>query len=159
MRHNKKFNHLGRTASHRGSMLSNMASSLILPTLTGSAMTYSGSFSTAGVSAAESGEVKLALTEGKNIIKVSKDGADSYQVITVKKAAAIITNETNPGEAILPGNTVKMTIFLADINEFAVVNKVMTEVMSEPYPARSCFAVAALPKAARVEIEAVVTRP
>ena len=57
------------------------------------------------------------------------------------------------------GNTVKMTIFLADINEFAVVNKVMTEVMSEPYPARSCFAVAALPKAARVEIEAVVTRP
>ena len=55
------------------------------------------------------------------------------------------------------GNTVKMTIFLADINEFAVVNKVMTEVMSEPYPARSCFAVAALPKAARVEIEAVVS--
>ena len=30
MRHNKKFNHLGRTANHRGSMLSNMASSLIL---------------------------------------------------------------------------------------------------------------------------------
>ena len=30
MRHNKKFNHLGRTASHRASMLSNMASSLIL---------------------------------------------------------------------------------------------------------------------------------
>ena len=30
MRHNKKFNHLGRTASHRGSMLSNMASGLIL---------------------------------------------------------------------------------------------------------------------------------
>ena len=30
MRHNKKFNHLGRTASHRAAMLSNMASSLIL---------------------------------------------------------------------------------------------------------------------------------
>ena len=30
MRHGKKFNHLGRTASHRGAMLSNMASSLIL---------------------------------------------------------------------------------------------------------------------------------
>ena len=83
---------------------------LLRPTLTGSAMTYSGSFSTAGVSAAESGEVKLVLTEGKNIIKVSKDGADSYQVITVKKAAAIITNETNPGEAILPGNTVKIQL-------------------------------------------------
>ncbi|MCI6490805.1 MAG: 50S ribosomal protein L17, partial [Prevotella sp.] len=30
MRHNKKFNHLGRTASHRASMLSNMATSLIM---------------------------------------------------------------------------------------------------------------------------------
>lgn len=30
MRHNKKFNHLGRTASHRGAMLSNMAVSLIM---------------------------------------------------------------------------------------------------------------------------------
>ncbi len=30
MRHNKKFNHLGRTASHRNAMLANMASSLIL---------------------------------------------------------------------------------------------------------------------------------
>ena len=30
MRHGKKFNHLGRTASHRGALLSNMASSLIL---------------------------------------------------------------------------------------------------------------------------------
>ncbi len=56
-------------------------------------------------------------------------------------------------------NAVKLTIFLADINEFSVVNTVMTEVMAAPYPARSCFAVAALPKNARVEIEAVVTMP
>lgn len=56
-------------------------------------------------------------------------------------------------------NAVKVTIFLADIGEFSVVNKVMTEVMAAPYPARSCFAVAALPKSARVEIEAVVTMP
>ena len=56
-------------------------------------------------------------------------------------------------------NAVKITIFLAVINEFAVVNKVMTEVMAAPFPARSCFAVAALPKGGRVEIEAVVTMP
>lgn len=56
-------------------------------------------------------------------------------------------------------NAVKITIFLADINEFAVVNKVMIEVMAAPFPARSCFAVAALPKGGRVEIEAVVTMP
>ena len=56
-------------------------------------------------------------------------------------------------------NAVKIPLFLADINEFAVVNKVMTEVMAAPFPARSCFAVAALPKGGRVEIEAVVTMP
>lgn len=56
-------------------------------------------------------------------------------------------------------NAVKITIFLADINEFAVVNQAMIDAVEAPYPARSCFAVAALPKGARVEIEAVVEIP
>ena len=56
-------------------------------------------------------------------------------------------------------NAVKITIFLTDINDFAVVNTVMTEVVPTPYPARSCFAVAALPKAAKLEIEAIAEIP
>lgn len=52
---------------------------------------------------------------------------------------------------------VKITIFLADINDFAVVNRVMEEALPAPYPARSCFAVAALPKNGLVEIEAIVS--
>ena len=51
---------------------------------------------------------------------------------------------------------VKMTIVLKDINDFAVVNDAMLRHVPEPFPARSCFAVAALPKGALVEIEAVV---
>ncbi len=54
---------------------------------------------------------------------------------------------------------VKMTIFLQDINDFGVVNAAMLKHVPEPFPARSCFAVAALPKGALVEIEAVVELP
>lgn len=53
-------------------------------------------------------------------------------------------------------NAVKVTIFLVDIKDFAVVNQAMLDLVPAPFPARSCFAVAALPKGARVEIEAVV---
>ncbi len=56
-------------------------------------------------------------------------------------------------------HAVKMTIFLQDINDFGVVNSAMLKHVPEPFPARSCFAVAALPKGALVEIEAVVELP
>jgi len=50
---------------------------------------------------------------------------------------------------------VKATVFLADINDFAVVNEIYASFFSADYPARAAFAVAALPKGARVEIEAI----
>ena len=56
-------------------------------------------------------------------------------------------------------NAVKISIFLADINDFAVVNKVIQELVPQPFPARSCFAVAALPKGALVEVEAIAEIP
>lgn len=52
-------------------------------------------------------------------------------------------------------NVVKMTVLLADINDFTVVNEVYDSFLSEPYPARSAFQVAAIPKGALVEIEAI----
>ena len=51
----------------------------------------------------------------------------------------------------------KVTIFLTNMADFPVVNKVMEEYCSAPYPARSCFAVAALPKGGAVEVEAIVS--
>ena len=53
-------------------------------------------------------------------------------------------------------DALKVTIFLSDMNNFAVVNRVMGEFVSAPYPARSCVAVLALPKGALVEVEAIV---
>lgn len=52
-------------------------------------------------------------------------------------------------------NIVKTTVLLADMNEFSRMNQVYAEFFTEPYPARAAFQVAALPKDARVEIEAI----
>jgi 2-iminobutanoate/2-iminopropanoate deaminase len=53
---------------------------------------------------------------------------------------------------------VKTTVFLADIGDFAAVNAVYARHMPDPPPARSTFAVGALPKGARVEVEAIAYR-
>merc|ERR1711913_190196 len=52
-------------------------------------------------------------------------------------------------------NVVKTTVLLADINDFAAVNEVYTKFFTANYPARAAYQVAALPRGARVEIEAV----
>lgn len=51
---------------------------------------------------------------------------------------------------------VKLTLYLTDLSEFAVVNSVMAEYFEEPYPARAAVGVASLPKGADVEAEAIL---
>ena len=53
---------------------------------------------------------------------------------------------------------VKTTIFLADLGDFDLVNRIYGEHLSPPYPARSTVQAAALPRKARVEIEAIATK-
>lgn len=53
-------------------------------------------------------------------------------------------------------NVVKTTVFLKDMNDFAVMNRIYGEYFMEPYPARSAVQVGALPKGALVEIETIV---
>jgi 2-iminobutanoate/2-iminopropanoate deaminase len=52
-------------------------------------------------------------------------------------------------------DVVKTTIFLVDMNDFVAVNRVYAESFPEAPPARSTFAVAGLPKNARIEVELV----
>lgn len=54
---------------------------------------------------------------------------------------------------------VKLTVYLADLNDFATVNEVMARHIAEPYPARAAIGVAALPRGAAVEIEAIMVPP
>jgi 2-iminobutanoate/2-iminopropanoate deaminase len=55
-------------------------------------------------------------------------------------------------------DVVKTTIFLADIADFAAINTVYATHVVDPPPARSTFAVGALPKGALIEIEAIARR-
>lgn len=50
---------------------------------------------------------------------------------------------------------VKLTIYLVDLEEFGQVNEVMAEYFDAPFPSRATVAVAALPKGAPIEVEAV----
>lgn len=53
-------------------------------------------------------------------------------------------------------DVVKLTVFLTDLTHFPLVNQVMADYFSEPYPARAAVGVAALPKGAQVEMDAVL---
>jgi 2-iminobutanoate/2-iminopropanoate deaminase len=55
-------------------------------------------------------------------------------------------------------NIVKTTIFMIDLGDFDIVNRIYDEHFEAPYPARSTVQVAALPRGARVEIEAIARR-
>ena len=55
-------------------------------------------------------------------------------------------------------NVVKTTVFLADINDFAEMNKVYGEFFTQPYPARSAVQVAKLPKDAPLVIECIAVK-
>jgi 2-iminobutanoate/2-iminopropanoate deaminase len=55
-------------------------------------------------------------------------------------------------------SVVKTTVFLADLADFAAVNDAYARAFRAPFPARSCVQVAAIPKGARLEVEAIAAR-
>jgi len=63
---------------------------------------------------------------------------------------AVLASAGSTAEDVL-----KVTIYLVDMADFSAVNEVYGRAFSAPYPARSCVQVAALPKGAPIEIEAV----
>ncbi|MDR1660779.1 MAG: RidA family protein [Desulfovibrio sp.] len=76
----------------------------------------------------------------------------------IKEQTAIsLTNVKNILEAAGSGldRVVKTTVYLANIEDFAAMNEIYASFFQKPFPARSCFAVKALPLGAKVEIEAI----
>lgn len=53
-------------------------------------------------------------------------------------------------------NAVRLTIYLTELADFARVNEIMAQYFKPPYPARATVGVAALPRDARVEIDAIL---
>jgi reactive intermediate/imine deaminase len=53
-------------------------------------------------------------------------------------------------------NIVKLNVFLTDLSHFPIVNEIMAEYFTQPYPARAAVGVAALPKGVAVEMDAIM---
>jgi reactive intermediate/imine deaminase len=53
-------------------------------------------------------------------------------------------------------HAVRVTVYLTDLAHFALVNRVMAEYFSQPYPARAAVGVAALPRGAAVEMDGIL---
>jgi 2-iminobutanoate/2-iminopropanoate deaminase len=81
------------------------------------------------------------------------DGVEAQAERLLKNVAAILD-----AAGLTLTDVAKTTIFLADIADFDKVNAVYAKFFSDPPPARSTFQVAALPRGARVEIEAIAIR-
>lgn len=56
------------------------------------------------------------------------------------------------------GDIVKLNVFLTDLANFALVNTIMAEYFTQPYPARAAVGVASLPKNALVEADAIMVK-
>lgn len=77
-----------------------------------------------------------------------------------EQAKQVLTNIKNilAEAGLTMANVVKTSVFLSDLSDFAKVNEVYASFFAEPYPARSCVQVAAIPKGAKVEIETIAVK-
>ena len=76
----------------------------------------------------------------------------------IRRAFANLAAVCKAGGAGLD-DIVKLTVYLTDLSDFALVNKVMAELFAKPYPARAALGINALPKNATIEIEAIARLP
>jgi len=53
-------------------------------------------------------------------------------------------------------SAVRVTVFLTDLGQFAVANRIMQEYFNEPYPARVTIGVSALPRGAAIEVDCIL---
>ena len=81
------------------------------------------------------------------------DGVEGQADRALRNLAAVLD-----AAGLTMADIVKTTIFLADIGDFAAVNAVYAHHMPDPPPARSTFAVSALPRGGLVEIEVIAYR-
>lgn len=96
-----------------------------------------------------SGQLGLDPTTGE----IVEGGVEPQAERALKNLTAVLD-----AAGLTLADVVKTTLFLADMADFSAVNAVYARFMPDPPPARSTFAVAALPKGGRVEIEAVAWR-
>ena len=93
-----------------------------------------------------SGQIALDPTTGE-----MRNGSIEEETLQVMKNMRAVLSEAGLSFA----NVAKTTIFLVDMNDFTIVNRIYGEQLGSARPARSTIQVSALPKGARVEIECI----
>ena len=110
--------------------------------------TYSQAVSvTGGITIYLSGQIPL-VPETMEIV----DGGIENEIHQVFQNLTAVCEEAG-GDL---NNIVKLNIFLTDLNNFAVLNKIMATYFDKPYPARAAIGVNELPKGVRVEMDGVM---
>jgi len=94
-----------------------------------------------------SGQIPLDPVTGQLV-----DGDVRAQIHQVFRNLAAVAGAAGLGL----GHAVKVTVFLTDLRHFAAVNEIMAEYFPQPFPARAAVGVAALPRDALVEAEAIL---
>lgn len=80
------------------------------------------------------------------------EGIEKQTVRSLENVRAVLEAGGSGMDKVL-----KVTVCLSDMNDFAAMNGVYSGFFTKPYPARTCFQAAALPKGVLVEIEAVAS--
>jgi reactive intermediate/imine deaminase len=95
-----------------------------------------------------SGQIPLDPKTGQLVEGID---AQAHQVFTNLRAVALAAGATL-------NDIVKLSILLIDLADFAKVNEIMAAYFEQPYPARATYQVAALPRGARIEVEATLVK-
>lgn len=96
------------------------------------------------------GQIPLDPVSGNIVGTTVKEQTEQVfkNIIAVLKAAGATLDDV-----------VKASVFMVDLNDFKEMNEVYSKFLTKDFPARSTFQVAALPRAARVEIEVIAQLP
>ena len=98
----------------------------------------------------------MVYTSGQ--IPVAPDGSVSADISQQTHQALINLKAVLEAAGSSLDKVIKTTVFITDMAQFASINAVYAQYFAEPYPARSCVQVAALPKGVGIEIEAVALK-
>ena len=99
---------------------------------------------------------EMIFTSGQ--IPVAPDGTISSDISQQTRQALLNLKAVVEAGGSSFEKVVKTTVFITDMAQFGEINAVYSEFFSEPYPARSCVQVAALPKGVSIEIEAIALK-
>ena len=99
---------------------------------------------------------EMIYTSGQ--IPVAPDGSVSNDISEQTRQALLNLKAVIEAGGSSLDKVIKTTVFITDMAQFGAINAVYSEFFTEPYPARSCVQVAALPKGVSIEIEAIALK-